>query len=421
MVIILPRVKSGSERMAEAFHQTGTSIAKTFQERRERKDLARKEEEAEEAFNSQFPEYKGLSKDLRGSVVTEKMREKEFNRKQTAKQEEEERKRTEQERINQEKNEQIEESRQMPKGSLKGDAALNEKLSRPIKEEGGIKAKPTPEKYADIIEDVIEKHPDMTADQLGVKLGKKGVPTVWSDPYIENRRRTEEARAKEKAQKDVALRKETLPLRQMYANKALIAQESIRNKEHAIELIQKGNIDDPTMATLAEALPFNLGKRLLSDDTVEYKAGLVDDFRDLSSIFKGATRVKEVEIYENKIADLYLTDSQKQAVLKARINSLRADLIRGEVAAQVERDGNFEGAIAFQDEVEKRSGPSLDALKKQIWDETKSIIDLADNRKNVALDWNDSDDKQIIMQIMKEAGNNKDKARQIAKQKGYKF
>jgi hypothetical protein len=154
---------------------------------------------------------------------------------------------------------------------------------------------------------------------------------------------------------------------------------------------------------------------------VEYKSGLVDDFRDLSSIFKGATRVKEVEIYENKIADLYLTDSQKQAVLKARINSLRADLIRGEVAAQVEREGKFEGAIAFQDEVEKRAAPSLDALKKQIWDETKSIIDLAEGRKNVALDWNDADDQQIIKQAMKESGNNKQKTRELLKKMGYKL
>jgi hypothetical protein len=416
MVIILPRVKSGSERMAEAFHQTGTSIAKTFQDKREKKA-------EEEALSREFPgtDFSGFSKDLRGSIVNEKLKEKEFNRKEKAKQDEEKRELAEKERVNEEKNRTTEKFRGLEPGSLKGDAALNEKLSRPVKEEGGIKAKPTPEKYANIIEDVIEKHPDMSADQLGVKLGKKGVPTVWSDPYIENRRRTEEARAKEKAQKDVALRKETLPLRQMYANKALIAQESIRNKEHAIELIQKGNIDDPTMATLAEALPFNLGKRLLSDDTVEYKSGLVDDFRDLSSIFTGPTRIKEVEIYENKIADLYLTDSQKQAVLKARINSLRADLIRGEVAAQVEREGKFEGAIAFQDEVEKRAAPSLDALKKQIWDETKSIIDLAEGRKNVALDWNDADDQQIIKQAMKESGNNKQKTRELLKKMGYKL
>jgi hypothetical protein len=417
MIQVIRRDKSNQERLAEQFARTGNAIGEAYQRRK----FERKEQEADEAFNKAFPEYKGIAKDLRGTVVTEKLREKEFNRKQTTKEEEKKRELAEKERINEEKNRATEKARGLEPGSLKGDAALNEKLSRPTKEEGGITSKPTPEKYANIIEDVIEKNPDMTADQLGVKLGKKGVPTVWSNPYIENRRRTEEARAKEKAQKDVALRKETLPLRQMYANKALIAQESIRNKEHAIELIQKGNIDDPTMATLAEAIPFNLGKRLLSDDTVEYKSGLVDDFRDLSSIFKGATRVKEVEIYENKIADLYLTDSQKQAVLKARINSLRADLIRGEVAAQVEREGKFEGAIAFQDEVEKRAAPSLDALKKQIWDETKSIIDLAEGRKNVALDWNDADDQQIIKQAMKESGNNKQKTRELLKKMGYKL
>ncbi len=98
------------------------------------------------------------------------------------------------------------------------------------------------------------------------------------------------------------MRKETLPLRQEIINSANLARESIRNKSHLVEIIDKGNLDDPTWAIIAENLPFNLGKRLLSNDTVEYKGGLVDEFGDLKNIFKGATRVKEVEIYENKLA-----------------------------------------------------------------------------------------------------------------------
>lgn len=183
MVIILPRVKSGSERMAEAFHQTGTSIAKTFQDKREKK-------EEEEALNREFPgvNFKGMSKDLKGSVVTEKLKERDFNRKQTAKEEEKKRELAEKERINEEKNRATEKARGLEPESLKGDAALNEKLTRPVKEEGGIKAKPIPEKYRKPIQEVLNANRNSTAEELSEAFLNTDIPETWSERFVENRR-----------------------------------------------------------------------------------------------------------------------------------------------------------------------------------------------------------------------------------------
>ena len=217
------------------------------------------------------------------------------------------------------------------------------------------------------------------------------------------------------------LRKETLPLKQELINRANLSRESIRNKSHLIDLIETGNINDPTFAIFAESLPYNLGKRMLSNETVEYKGGLVDEFADLKNIFKGATRVKEVEIYENKLADLYLTDSQKKAILKSRINTAKIDLIREEAAQKVEEKFPNISALQFSRKVDEIAKPQINALFNTIWDEQKSIFDQAESRKGMPLDFDDPDDKQILSQIMKEAGGDRNKAREIAKKKGYKI
>lgn len=217
------------------------------------------------------------------------------------------------------------------------------------------------------------------------------------------------------------LKKETLPLKQEIINRANASRESIRNKNHLIEIIDKGNLDDPTFAVLAESLPFNLGKRLLSDDTIEYKGGLVDEFADLKNIFKGATRVKEVEIYENKLADTYLTDSQKKAILKSRINTAKIDLIREEAAAEVEELHPSISALQFSKKVDEIAKPKINALFNSIWDEQKAIFDQAEARKEIPLDMNDPDDLQIIDQILKESGGNFIEAEKLAKKKRYKF
>lgn len=214
-------------------------------------------------------------------------------------------------------------------------------------------------------------------------------------------------------------RKETLPLKQAIIERANLSRASIQNKEHLLNIIDRGNIDDPTLATFKELIPYNLGKRLMSNDTVEYKGGLIDDFGDLKNIFKGATRVKEIELYENKIADLYLDDSQKKAILKSRINIAKIDLIREEAAQEVDDKFPDISALQFNKKVEEIAKPKIDNLFNSVWGETKAILDNAEAKKKTPLMFDDPEDNQILAQIMKEAGNNKQKARQIAKQKGY--
>lgn len=233
--------------------------------------------------------------------------------------------------------------------------------------------------------------------------------------------RAQEAEERERKADTRELRKETLPLRQLVIEQANAARESIRNKSHLIDLIDKGNINDPSFAIFAESLPFNLGKRMLSDDTVEYKGGLVDEFSDLKNIFKGATRVKEVEIYENKLADLYLDDSQKKAILKSRINASKIPIIREEAAAEVEEKYPNISALQFNKKVEELAKPKVNALFNSVWDEQKSVLDQAESRKGVPLDYDDPQDRQILDQILKEANGNRTRAREIAKKKGYKI
>jgi len=217
------------------------------------------------------------------------------------------------------------------------------------------------------------------------------------------------------------LRKETLPIRKEYSDRAEASRKGIQNKQHLLEIIKTGKVDDPTFAALAEALPLNLGKRLLSPETVEYKAGLIEEFGDLRTIFPGQVRVKEIELLEQKIADLYLTDEQKERILNSRINAQKADLIREEAAAEIEASDKVYGLLEFRKQVGKKAKPKLEALFHKILDDQQAIIKDAENRKNIPLDINDPDDVQIISQIMKEAKGDKKKAKEIATKKGYKF
>ncbi len=284
---------------------------------------------------------------------------------------------------------------------------------------GGISAQPIPPEQLAAIDKFISENPNATANELSLGLGKAGVNPTYSAPYVQNTRETEKAKSKSNEAKDIALRGETLPVKKEIAQKAQAAREGIENKKHLLDLVRKGDINDPTFAAIAQSLPLNLGKRLLSNDTVQYKAGLIEEFGDLRNLFQGQTRVKEIELLEEKIADIYLTDSQKEAILNSRINALQRDIIREDVAAEMEAEGKNYPLLTYQQELDKRAKPRMDALFNRILDEQQATIKDAENKKKMPLDIKNPEDKEIIQQIFKEAGNDPKKAEALAKKKGY--
>jgi hypothetical protein len=232
-------------------------------------------------------------------------------------------------------------------------------------------------------------------------------------------RKNREAKEKEKREDLRQGASETLKQRQDIAQKAQDASQAIAEKERMMDLIDTGNLDDPTTAAILDAIPMKLGIRFLSPETVEYKSTLVNGYRDLRNIFKGATRVKEIEVMEDKLADIYLTDQQKKAILKSSMNTLQYDILRAEAAAEVEEKFPGVKALAFNKKVDELMKPKVEALANRVIDQQKSIILDAENRKKIPLNPSDPEDLEIMKQIKKEAKGNNFEAKRIAKQKGY--
>jgi len=321
----------------------------------------------------------------------------------------------------------IEDERGLERGTLKqfvNDPAMAERISKPKADKappGGLGGIPIPKEKANAISKIVKENPNATAEELELLFNEAEIEPGYTSKLLESRRQTEQRSSASKDAKEAQLRAETLPMKKEIADKAQAAQQGIENKHQLLDLIKNGDINDPTVAALAEALPLNLGKRLLSNDTVQYKAGLIEEFGDLKNLFKGTTRVKEIELLQEKIADLYLTDDQKEAVLKSRINALQRDVILAEVAADMESEGVNYPLLTYQQELNKRAKPKLDALFNRILDEHKAVFQDAENKKKIPLNFSDPDDKRIAEELIKEAGGDRAKARELAKKKGYTF
>ncbi len=288
---------------------------------------------------------------------------------------------------------------------------------------GGLTGQPVPPQIAKIGGDIVEQNPKATSDELKILLDNAGIPPAYTSTFIENRRRQQERETQERIAKETALGKETLPTKQAIVKRADAAREGLQSKQRLMSLIDSGNLNDPTYAAIADALPLNLGQRMLSEESVQYRAGLIDEFKDLKTIFTGQTRTAELDILQKKVADLYLTDGQKKAILKSRMDALQRDIVIEEAAAEVEDEFPNISALKFSGKVAQAAKPKLQALFHKILDEQKFIIDQADKRRKspLPLDPSDPNDKEIAAQILMEARGDKNKARKIADKKGYKL
>lgn len=214
---------------------------------------------------------------------------------------------------------------------------------------------------------------------------------------------------------------ERIGLKKELVERANSARQGIANKKKLQEIIRSGNLDDPTFAAIASSLPLNLGHRLLSPETVAYKSALIDEFADLKNTFPGAIRVKEIEIYEKKMADLYLTDAQKMGVLDSRIDALQKDVVMEDAASEVEAKHPNLSLLQFNKKVNEVAKDKMNAVFEQVWDQQKFIIDQAEKRKKVALDFDNPEDAEIISQLMQEANGNESAFINLVKKKGYRF
>ena len=290
---------------------------------------------------------------------------------------------------------------------------------------GGVTAQPTPPEISQKIPKVLNENKNATSDELAVAFDQAGIPRTFSNSYIENRRRAEELGQRREEKQGELAEKSLMDYKKDVAEKATIAEDAIRNKEKLMGFIDTGNLDNPTYAAIATALPFKLGERMLSPETAAYRSAIIDEYGVLRKLFKGQTRAKELDLLENKIADIYLTDDQKKAILKSAVDATKIDILRRDAALEIEEEniGKPMGLLKYQKMVEGRIKDKIAQLSDKIIDEQKFIIDQAEKMKKYPLKYEGGspEQREIIRQIYMEAGGNVEKAKEIARKKGYKF
>lgn len=202
------------------------------------------------------------------------------------------------------------------------------------KPEGGVTSQPIPPEINQKMTDVISQSNGMTSDELKNVLDNAGIPPIYSNPYIENRRRSEETGIKH----DIKLHSESADFEKEVIKNAKIARKQIPLIEKGIQSVNEGKIKPGSMANV-----FNLfgepGKKIanavLSGDQAALQASIPEFLEGRKEIFGVRLSDADLAILQDKLPDIGKSKEANLAILNLMKKSAERSLKFEKVAQDV--------------------------------------------------------------------------------------
>jgi hypothetical protein len=132
------------------------------------------------------------------------------------------------------------------------------KNQQPAKALGGITGQPIPQNISQEISNVLNENKEANADELAIAMGNRGIPQAYSNSYIENRRRQDEAKAKRSQPGDEFSKGREKAVLD-YTNESLQNRENTKDMAFTIATARKainGEISGPGFEAAIKSNPY---------------------------------------------------------------------------------------------------------------------------------------------------------------------
>ena len=238
------------------------------------------------------------------------------------------------------------------------------KNQQPSKAAGGVSAQQVPPEYAQKIPGVLERGKDFNADELALEFLKEGIPSAFSNSYIENRRRQDEAK---KPGADFAASREKAVSE--YVNNAITKGEEAEDLKYTIATAKKaigGDITGPGVQAILKNNPYSQLYVGLSPDEASLQAANKKLLEGSKGIFGSKPTEREIFLLLNSM--LPSIGKTKEANLAGlgfieRINDIK--LLHSQIVDEL-TDGGTKYIPDLERQVNARLKPISEKLRQDL-------------------------------------------------------
>lgn len=218
------------------------------------------------------------------------------------------------------------------------------------KSPGGVTAQPIPPEQINSIEQFIKDNPNSSSDELAIGLGKAGVNPIYSNPYIENRRRQEENKVKQNAAEskivnsnDIKFHEESKEYADKIRKEAKTAKERLDTIAPIIKDVEEGKIKPTSAANIFRFFGKSGNKiadALLSGKEANLLAAIPEFLEGRKELFGVRLSDADLNLLQDKLPDIGKSPAANLKILGLMKKYAERALLREEAAENVlEKNG----------------------------------------------------------------------------------
>lgn len=295
---------------------------------------------------------------------------------------------------------------------------------------GGVSAQSVPPQIAQKIPEILNANKDATADELAVKLDEAGIPRAYSNSYIENRRRMDEAKEKKETKSSEIGRKEQIEFHkesQKYDEKLSEQADSANKKLKAIErqeqILPKLTNKDRIQTALFTGTKFQ--DLVKSKNAQEFDSLVLPMIEGMRAMFGTRLSDADLRLVLQKIATSEKNSEANQSILNWQKLEAKMDIEKRKIGDEIRKENNGLRPIDYQEQIRKRMDEKFgDEIEK----EAQKIMSLKDDpeesakiTERVKVPPGTPLNTKAIDLYLKLSKNDPEKAKQMAIEDGYQF
>jgi hypothetical protein len=199
---------------------------------------------------------------------------------------------------------------------------------------GGITSQPIPTDVNQKITEVLNQSRDLSSDQLKNVMDSVGIPPIYSNGYVENRRREQETGSEH----DIKFHQESSDFDKSIRNHANTARRQLPLIENGIKSVNEGKIKPNSLANVFNFFGETgkkIGNALLSGNESSLLASIPEFLEGRKELFGVRLSDADLRLLQDKLPDIGKSKEANSAILnlmkKAAEKSLKLEKVAQDV------------------------------------------------------------------------------------------
>lgn len=227
---------------------------------------------------------------------------------------------------------------------------------------GGTTSQPIPKETGTAINQVLNANKDASADDLAAAFAEAGVPPIYSNTYVETRRRKDEADPNYR----LKVHEQSAKAYEDIEAKAAIAKRQLEAAEDVLGAVKSGNISPNSISNLFRGhgnVADKIADAFLNPDETTIQANLPYFIEGFKDVFGVRLTDADLRVIQDKLPSMGKNAESNEAILRIIQKYAKQGLLKQKISNEIINENKGYRPIDYTTKVNERFDSQLKKVK----------------------------------------------------------